>query len=96
MVNGQILVNLKKIEQLKWQVVRYTLALLNEMEQLYSLICTNGFGALPLEVLEMKLLQPLSEKQITMLKCTIAGGRTKGANERSFVFVHQYGGDDVT
>ena len=66
------------------------------MEQLYSLICTNGFGALPLEVLEMKLLQPLSETQITMLKCTIAGGRTKGANERSLVFVHQHGGDDVT
>ena len=26
----------------------------------------------------------------------IAGGRTKGANDRSFVFVHQHGGDDVT
>ena len=37
------------------------------------------------------------ETQITMLKCTIAGGRTKGANdERSFVFVHQHGLDDVT
>ena len=30
-----------------------------------------------------------------MLKCTIAGGRTKGANEESFVFVHQRGGYDV-
>ena len=34
--------------------------------------------------------------QITMLQCTIAGGRTKGTNERSFVFVHQHGGDDGT
>ena len=33
--------------------------------------------------------------QITMLICTIAGGRTKGANEYSFVFVHQHGGYDV-
>ena len=31
------------------------------------------------------------ETQITMLQCTIAGGRTKGANEQSFVFVHQHG-----
>ena len=31
-----------------------------------------------------------------MLQYTIAGGRTKGANDRSFVFVHQHGGDDVT
>ena len=32
-----------------------------------------------------------------MLQCTIAGGRTKGANEKCFVFVHQYGGyNDVT
>ena len=36
------------------------------------------------------------ETQKTMLQCTIAGGRTKGADERSFVFVHQQGGDDVT
>ena len=36
------------------------------------------------------------ETQIPMLQCTIAGGRTKGANERSFVFVHQHGDDDVT
>ena len=36
------------------------------------------------------------ETRITILQCTIAGGRTKGANERSFVFVHQHGGDDVT
>ena len=28
--------------------------------------------------------------------CTIVGGRTKEANERSFVFVHQHGRDDVT
>ena len=33
---------------------------------------------------------------MTMVKCTNAGGRTKGANERSIVFVHQHGGDDVT
>ena len=26
--------------------------------------------------------------QITMLRCIIAGGRTKGANEKSFVFAH--------
>jgi len=31
-----------------------------------------------------------------MLQCTIAGGRTKGANEKSVVFVHQHGGYDVT
>ena len=31
--------------------------------------------------------------QITMLQCTIAGGRTKGANWKSFIFVHQYGGN---
>ena len=31
-----------------------------------------------------------------MLQCTIAGGRTKGANKKSFVFVHQHGGYDVT
>ena len=34
--------------------------------------------------------------EMTMLQCTIAGGRTKGANEKSFVFVHQHGGYDVT
>ena len=33
---------------------------------------------------------------ITLEKCTTSGGRTKEANERSFVFVHQHGGDDVT
>ena len=33
---------------------------------------------------------------ITMLQCTIAGGRTKGAiNWKSFVFVHQHGGYGV-
>ena len=31
----------------------------------------------------------------TIEKCTTSGGRTK-ANERSFVLVHQHGGDDVT
>ena len=36
------------------------------------------------------------EVQITMLQCTIAGGRIKGTNERSFVFVYQHSGDDVT
>ena len=30
-----------------------------------------------------------------MLQCTIGGGQTKGANEYSFVFVHQHGGYDV-
>ena len=30
-----------------------------------------------------------------MLQCTIAGGRTKRANERPFVFIHQHGSDDV-
>ena len=33
---------------------------------------------------------------MTMVKRTNAGGRTKGADERSIVFVHQHGGDDVT
>ena len=36
------------------------------------------------------------ETPITMVKCTIAGGQTKKANERSIVFVDQHGGDDVT
>ena len=36
------------------------------------------------------------ETQITILQCAIAGVRTKEANERSFVCVHQHGGDDVT
>ena len=35
------------------------------------------------------------ETEITMLQCTIAGERPKGANEKSFIFVHQYGVDDV-
>ena len=30
-----------------------------------------------------------------MLQCTIAGGRTNEANEKSFVLVHQHGGYDV-
>jgi len=30
-----------------------------------------------------------------MPQCAIAGGRTKGANKKSFVFVHQHGGNDV-
>ena len=34
--------------------------------------------------------------QITNPQCTIAGGRTKRANEKSFVFVDQHGGYDVT
>ena len=32
----------------------------------------------------------------TMVKCTNAGGRKKGANEKSIVLVHQHGRDDVT
>ena len=36
------------------------------------------------------------ETQKTVLQCTIAGRRTKGADEKSLVFVHQHGGDDVT
>ena len=39
--------------------------------------------------------QPL-QTPIAIEKCTTSGGRTKEANERSFVFVHQHGGDDVT
>ena len=31
-----------------------------------------------------------------MLQCTIAGGRTKGVNKKSFVFVHQHRSYDVT
>ena len=30
------------------------------------------------------------------MKCTIAGGRTKEANEMSIVFVRQHGGDELT
>ena len=36
------------------------------------------------------------QTQITMMLCTIAGGQTKGANERSFVFVLLHGSDDST
>ena len=36
------------------------------------------------------------ETQITMMKCTNAGGRTKAANEKSIVLVHQHGRDHVT
>ena len=36
------------------------------------------------------------ETPITIEECTTSGGRTKEANERSFVFVHQHGDDDVT
>ena len=36
------------------------------------------------------------ETQITMVKCTNAGGRTKGANEKAIGLVHQYGRDYVT
>ena len=35
------------------------------------------------------------ETQVTMVKCTNAGGRTKGASEQTIVFVHQHGRDDV-
>ena len=35
-------------------------------------------------------------RDIKMLQYKIAGGRTKGANKRSFVFVHLHGGDNVT
>ena len=44
-------------------------------------------------------LQPVSrdtETQITMLQGTTAGGRTRGANEKSFAFVYQHGSYDVT
>ena len=36
------------------------------------------------------------ETPITIVKCTIARGRTKKAKARSIVFVQQHGGDDVT
>ena len=39
--------------------------------------------------------QPL-ETPVTIEKCTTSGGRTREANERSVVFVHQGGGNDVT
>ena len=45
---------------------------------------------------KLKLQKQSFETQVTMLQCTTAGGRTKGANGRSFVFVNQHGGDDVT
>ena len=32
---------------------------------------------------------------ITIKKSTASGGRIKEVNERSFIFVHQHGGDDV-
>ena len=44
-----------------------------------------------LDVFNLPLGRP-----ITIEKCTTSGGRTKEANEKSFVFVHQHGGDDVT
>ena len=36
------------------------------------------------------------ETQVTMVKCTNAVGRTKGANEKSIVVIHQHGRDNVT
>ena len=36
------------------------------------------------------------ETQITIVKCTNAGGRHKGANEKAIVLVHQHGRDDIT
>ena len=42
---------------------------------------------------------PFSETfkdNITIKKSTASGGRMKEVNERSFIFVHQHGGDDVT
>ena len=36
------------------------------------------------------------ETQVTMIKCTNAAGRTKGADAKSIVLVHQHGRDDVT
>ena len=47
-------------------------------------------------LLEIDYLQTSLETHITILQCTIVGGRTKKANiKRSFVFVLQNGGDDV-
>ena len=40
-------------------------------------------------------IKTFDKTQITMLQCAIAGGRTKGSNERSIVFVHQHGDDEV-
>ena len=44
-------------------------------------------------------LQPISratDNHAAMLPIIIAGGKTKGANWKSFVFVHQHGGYYVT
>ena len=42
-------------------------------------------------------MQPISrDRDDNAAMHNISGGRTKGANEKSFVFVHQHGGYDVT
>ena len=41
-------------------------------------------------------LQPISRDTDNNGKMYNAGGRTKGANEKSIVLVHQHGRDDVT
>ena len=46
-------------------------------------------------VLQVVCNQSLGTKT-TMLQCAIAAGRTKAANQKSFVFVHQHGSYDVT
>ena len=47
--------------------------------------------ALSLEGQEYMICNQSLLRQITVMQCAIAGGRTKEANERSHVFVHQNG-----
>ena len=57
-----------------------------------KLLEVNGEGAFLVQVVCNQSLG----MQISILQCTIAGGQTKGGNEKSFFFVHQHGSYDVT
>lgn len=48
------------------------------------------FDAFDFEVGLLVVCNQSLRTHITMPQYTIAGGRTKGANERSFLFVHQH------
>ena len=47
-------------------------------------------------ILSIGGFQPISRDTDDNGETNKCWGRTKGANERSIVFVHQHGGDDVT
>ena len=64
----------------------YTLVSSVERDVTRVVVVSNAIGPFP----------QTFRDNITIKKSATSGGRTKEANERSFVFVHQHGGDDVT